>query len=116
MFRQLAELKTIAGLERVNFSVDFLASNQARVVITSKVNSEASSDLTGLLKRPIVVEGSLSDLDTLLINEIFNYSTEYKPNESAPSPAISDSPALTSNGGTESESTNLTLDDEAESL
>ncbi|WP_076414907.1 hypothetical protein [Shewanella sp. UCD-KL12] len=76
MFSQLNELKTIGGVERLNFSIEFLQSNNARVVITSQINSTADSQLAEVLKRPIVVTGSLSDLDMMLTNEIFNFSTE----------------------------------------
>jgi len=76
MFNQLAELKTIGGVDRLNCSIEFLANNTARVVITSQVNKSATGELADLLKRPIVVTGNLSDLDMMLTNEIFNFSTE----------------------------------------
>ena len=76
MFNQLAELKTIGGVERLNLSIEFLQGNTARVVITSQVNKTATGELATLLKRPIVVTGALSDLDMMLTNEIFNFSTE----------------------------------------
>ena len=76
MFNQIAELKTIGGVDRLNFSVEFLAGNTARVVITSQVSKTATGELAALLKRPIVVTGALSDLDMMLTNEIFNFSTE----------------------------------------
>lgn len=76
MFSQLNELKAIGGVERLNFSVEFLQDNKARVVITSQINNSADSQLAELLKRPIVVTGNLSDLDMMLTNEIFQFSTE----------------------------------------
>ncbi len=85
MFTQLNELKTIGGVERLNFSVEFLKDNTARVVITSQVNNSANSELAELLKRPIVATGSLSDLDMLLTNEIFNFSTSITHPNATPS-------------------------------
>ncbi|MGI2115569.1 hypothetical protein ACRWQL_00815 (plasmid) [Shewanella sp. HL-SH4] len=76
MFNQLAELKNIGGVERLNFSIEFLSGNTARVVITSQINKAATGELATLLKRPIVVTGTLSDLDMMLTNELFNFSTE----------------------------------------
>ncbi|QIR16471.1 hypothetical protein [Shewanella aestuarii] len=76
MFNQLAELKNIGGVERLNFSIEFLAGNTARVVITSQVSKTATGEVAELLKRPIVASGTLSDLDMMLTNEIFNFSTE----------------------------------------
>ncbi|MFV7762310.1 MULTISPECIES: hypothetical protein [Shewanella] len=102
MLNQLTQLNTIGGAERLNFSIVFLGNNKARVVLTSKVQDSATGELAELLKRPIVVTGSLSDIDMMLANELFNLAesavniqaplTQTAPQStSAIEPAISDS-------------------------
>ncbi|WP_282109247.1 hypothetical protein [Shewanella algicola] len=76
MLNQLNQLKTIGGAERINFSIQFLPSNKARVVLTSQVDTKATGELADLLRTPIVLTGSLSDIDTMLTNELFNLADQ----------------------------------------
>ncbi|MEH6454736.1 MAG: hypothetical protein V7749_00310 [Cocleimonas sp.] len=76
MLNQLNQLNTIGGAERINLSIQFLAANKARVVVTTQVDSNATGDLADLLRNPIVLTGSLSDIDVMLTNELFSLSEQ----------------------------------------
>ena len=76
MLNQLSQLKTIGGAERINFSIQFLPLNKARVVLTTQVESNAQGELADLLRTPIVLTGSLVDIDNMLTNELFNLSEQ----------------------------------------
>jgi len=76
MLNQLSQLKTIGCAERINFSIQFLPLNKARVVLTTQVESNAQGELADLLRTPIVLTGSLVDIDNMLTNELFNLSEQ----------------------------------------
>ncbi|SUJ10509.1 hypothetical protein [Shewanella morhuae] len=84
MLNQLNQLKTIGGAERINFSIQFMADNKARVILTSQVNATATSELADLLRTPIVLTGSLSDIDMMLTNELFNLAEKCDSIKSQP--------------------------------
>lgn len=74
MFMQLEQLKTLAGVERLCINLNFLPNNKARLVVTCANDTEKATDndLCEALKRPIVVEGTLGELDTFLTTELLN--------------------------------------------
>jgi hypothetical protein len=76
MLNQLNQLKAIGGAERINFSIQFITDNKARVILTSQVNAAATGQLADLLRSPIVLTGSLADIDIMLTNELFNLAEQ----------------------------------------
>jgi hypothetical protein len=74
MLTQLNQLNTIGGAERINFSIQFLSANKVRVVLTTQVDANAKGELADLLRTPIVLTGSLSDIEIMLTNELFSLS------------------------------------------
>ncbi|GIU40993.1 hypothetical protein TUM3794_20310 [Shewanella colwelliana] len=94
MLNQLTQLKTLCGAERLNFSINFLADNKARVVLTTQVAASATGNLAELVKRPIVLTGSLSDIDMLLTNELLNLADDVTNIQDTPSTTTTqDAPA-----------------------
>ncbi|MEO3684606.1 hypothetical protein ABHN84_20285 [Shewanella vesiculosa] len=74
MLTQLNQLNTIGGAERINLSIQFLAANKVRVVLTTQVDANAKGELADLLRTPIVLTGSLPDIEIMLTNELFSLS------------------------------------------
>lgn len=93
MLNQLNQLKTIGGAERINFSIQFTTDNKARVILTSQVNAAATGDLADLLRTPIVMVGSLADIDMMLTNELFNLAEKSNSIKSQPQREATDDAA-----------------------
>jgi hypothetical protein len=76
MLNQLTQLNTNGGAKRINLSIEFLSTNKTRVVLTTQVEANAQGELADLLRTPIVLTGSLTDIDTMLTNELFHLSEQ----------------------------------------
>lgn len=115
MLNQLSQLKAIGGAERINFSIQFTADNKARVILTSQVNTSATGELADLLRSPIVIVGSLSDIDMMLTNELFNLSEKCTSIKSKPQQQAATETATTNGQVDDAEwEENIPFDDDNE--
>lgn len=73
MLANLKPLLEATGANKINFSLDILTPNKVRAIIHVNCTDKAKdAELAEGLKYPIVVEGSLADLDMMLVNAIMN--------------------------------------------
>ena len=116
MLNQLNQLKTIGGAERINFSIQFTADNKARVILTSQINAAATGELADLLRTPIVMMGSLADIDMMLTNELFNLAEKSNNIKSQPQREATDDVATNAQPDDDGNWVDLEFEDDEESL